>query len=89
MTDTITDRVEYSVVPITRYQVLRYYEDHTAEGGKGGGSSQRGIFDREDTAFEVAYALAEQDRVALGWDVGDERLQFPKDDPRYNQAVPA
>lgn len=82
MAETI--KIEWSVRPITRYQVLRYESKtdpvaHTDSGG----TSQHGLFDNQETAYEVAYALAEADRIRNDIPLDDDRIQFPKDDPRY------
>ncbi len=89
MAETI--KIEWSVRPITRYQVVRYESRSTyvasgniAQGSSAGGSSQHGLFDNAETAYEVAYALAEADRVRHDFPLGDGRIQYPKGDPRYH-----
>lgn len=76
------NKVEYRIKPITRYVVTRYEEgrDETIEIGPKdwSGTSERGQYDNKDTAWEVAYALCQTEHAALGWPVGDERIQYPK-----------
>lgn len=81
-------KIEWRVVPITRYQVTRYEEGTTDGGASFGGSSSHGTFDNQETAYEVSYALASAEHTRLGWSVGDDRIQYPKDDPRYGGMTP-
>lgn len=88
------NRIEYRVVPITRYQITRYEEgvDDDREGAPSGsfsGVTQNGTFENVNVAYEVAYALASAEHTRLGWPLGDERMQYPKGDPRYDAAVVA
>ena len=68
-------KVEYRVRKITRYIVTRYYE---TEGGHTGGCEERGQYDNEAIAFEVATALARHEHHSLGYPPGDERIQYPR-----------
>jgi len=81
----ILKKVEYRVVPLTRYQVLRYEEGEDPEIETGpkswSGSSEHGTFDNEAVAFEVGYALASSEHTRLGWPPTDDRMQYPKGCP--------
>ena len=68
-------KVEYRVRPIIRFVVTRYHE---TEGGNTGGTSERGHYDNEEVAFEVAYALAKAEHEQLGWPIDDDRIQYPR-----------
>lgn len=68
-------KVEYRVRPVNRFVVTRYHE---TEGGNTGGTSERGHYDNEEVAFEVAYALAKAEHEQLGWPIDDERIQYPQ-----------
>jgi len=67
-------KIEYKVRPITRYIVTRYHE---TDGGKTGGTAERGQYDNTETAHEVAYALCKAEHEQLGWPIDDERIQYP------------
>ena len=67
------EKIEYRVVPVTRYVVTRY--EQTADGGSVG---ERGEYGNNEIGFEVAYALCRAEHEALGWPVGDERIQYPR-----------
>lgn len=75
MTET-PKKIEWSVRPITRYQVIRYVETDSSAG-----TSQHGTFDNAEVAYEVGYALAESDRVRFDIPLGDDRVQYPKGVP--------
>lgn len=86
-------KVEYRVVPITRFQVTRYEEgvDDETDGAPRGnycGCSQQGEFDNQTVAYEVAYALAAAEHQRLGWPLDDDRIKYPSGDPRYADAKP-
>lgn len=78
MSEPKLSKIEYRVVPVTRYQVTRYHEQ-TDENGKmvGAGSEQRGEFDNAEQAYHVGYALAKMEHEQQGWPVGDMRIQYP------------
>ncbi len=64
--------IKYHVSVEKRYLVTR------AEVTENTGSTETiGHYTDEETAVEVAYALAEQERKRLGYSLGDERIQFP------------
>lgn len=75
-------KVEYRIKPITRYVITRYEEGHdeSIEDGPNqwSGSTEKGMYDNADTAWEVGYALCQTEHFALGWPVGDERIQYPR-----------
>lgn len=53
----MTKTVEYCVIPHDRWMVVRF-ESETTETGDSGGSTQRGEFQNEEAANEVAVLLA-------------------------------
>lgn len=67
--------IEYQVRPVTRYFVTRFERSAC---GRGCGSSSHGEFDNFETAYAVGYALAKADHERMGWPVGDERIQYPR-----------
>ena len=75
-------KVEYRVRKVKRFIVTRFEEGANAA-GPWSASTTHGEFDSEVTAFEVGYALASAEHTRLGWPVDDDRMQYPKDDPRY------
>lgn len=71
----MTEKIEYRVRMVPRYIVTRYHE---FEGGRAAcGSETRGQYDNADVAYEVATALCKAEHERLGWDLGDERIQYP------------
>lgn len=66
-------KIEYKVRPVTRFVVTRYCEN-----GHDKDSISKGEFDNFQTAYSVAYALAEHDRSLNGFDLGDEHVIFPE-----------
>lgn len=72
--------VEYRVREIKRYIVTRH-ETNVVDGKEVTGSTSdvgSGQFDNFDTAYQVAYAMASFEHGQLGYDLGDERIQYPK-----------
>lgn len=67
------EKIEYRVRKVERYFVTRYHET-----GKTGGSETRGEYDNPEVAHEVAYALCKAEHDRLGWEPGDERIQYPR-----------
>lgn len=67
-------KVEYRVVPVTRFHVTRYCQN---VGGAGGSCDGRGEYANAEVAYEVAYALAKTEHQELGWPPGDERMHYP------------
>lgn len=65
-------KVEYQIREITRYIVTRF-EDNSGLCG----TSERGTYDNEDIAYEVAYALARKEHEDLGYPLADERIKYP------------
>lgn len=65
-------QVEYRVVPVTRFAVTRFHR-----GEYSGGVDSKGEFNNENAAYEVAYALAETERQALGYALDDPRMKYP------------
>lgn len=77
-------KIEYRVLPITRYVVTRYEEGNDAANALFAGSVQKGMYDNAHVAFEVAYALCSEEHRALGWGIGDERIVYPEDPAMAN-----
>ena len=69
-------KIEYRVRPVTRYIVTRFESDGTASNG--GSCVGRGEYDNAATAYEVGYALCKAEHEKLGWEPGDERIQYPQ-----------
>lgn len=72
--------VEYRVREIKRYIVTRH-EVNVSGGKEVTGSTSdvgSGQFDNYDTAYQVAYAMASFEHNQLGYDLSDERIQYPK-----------
>lgn len=67
-------KIEYRVREVTKYIVTRYHE--TASGVTGG-SEVAGEYANADSAYDVAYALAQAEHRRMGWPVGDPRIQYP------------
>lgn len=65
--------IEYRVRDVSRYIVTRY-----ETGPEGAGVSTIGEYGREESAYDVAYALCKAEHQRLGWPVGDERIQYPQ-----------
>ncbi len=74
--------IQYRVIPVTRYQVTRYEREEFDKRRVSCGSIQKGEFDSERIAYEVAYALCKEEHQRLGWPIGDVRIQYPKLNPR-------
>ena len=75
MSETQEDfgKVEYKVVPITRYVVTRFEENEN-----GSACTERGKYDNPEMAWEVAYALCKMDHERMGYPEDDERIQYPQ-----------
>lgn len=67
-------KIEYRVRPVTRYVVTRFHSTDA----KSGVVETKGEFDNADVAYEVGYALAKHEHAALGYPLGDERIQYPR-----------
>ncbi len=65
--------IEYRVVPVTRFIVTRWHKESSGETAV----SERGEYLNENVAYEVAYALAEAERQALGYALDDPRMKYP------------
>ncbi len=72
--DREDDIIEYKVRPVIRWVVTRFHST-----GRSAGSEGRGEFDHFQTARDVGYALCSQEHRTLGWDPGDDRIRYPKD----------
>lgn len=72
----MTKCVEYRVKTTSRYIITRF----VSEGGCDEASSVvgRGEYASPHIAFEIAYALAEQERRAMGLPPGSDRVIFPE-----------
>lgn len=71
-------KVEYKVREVKRYVVTRYEE---AQSGLTGGSSVHGNFDNYETAYHVAYALADSEQRRLGLPLDSLGVIFPAGNP--------
>ena len=67
-------KIEYQVRTTTRYHVTRYHE---GADGRTGSSETKGVYDNQEVAHEVAYALCKAECDRLGLAPGDERVKFP------------
>ncbi len=67
-------KIQYRVIPVTRYHVTRYWE---GADGSTGTSEGKGEYDSPDLAHEVAYALCRDEHQRLGLPPGDERIIYP------------
>lgn len=77
-------KIEYRVREVTHYIVTRYYE--TSDGSTGG-SEQKGEYDNRDIAHEVAYALCSEEHRRLGLPLDDDRIQYPRKFPEFEQVA--
>lgn len=71
--NTEMTKVEYRVKTVERYIVTRYEENEN-----GSAVVERGHYASPHVAFEVAYALCKQEHERLGYEPGDERIQYPE-----------
>jgi hypothetical protein len=60
----MTKRIEYCVTPVDRWIVSRF-EHEESEGRASGGCTQRGYFQNEDAANEVAVLLAKAEGATI------------------------
>lgn len=66
-------KIEYRVIPVTRYFVTRFQDD-----GEGSQSCDpKGEYENKEIAHEVGYALCKAEHDHLGWALGDERISYP------------
>jgi len=73
----MTKTIEYRVRTLERFLVTRFERED--DGPKqGAGSSQVGIYENGQTAYEVAYALARAEAERQGWSPFDERIIYPQ-----------
>lgn len=75
-----TIMIEYRVRPITRYVVTRF-----ESGENSVGSSTRGEYDNERTAYDVAYALCKAEHERLGFPLDSMEIIYPS---RLDEAEP-
>lgn len=68
-------KVEYKIRRVTRFIVTRFQEDDAATTGS---SIEVGTYPNADVAYEVGYALAKAEHERLGYEPGDERIQYPQ-----------
>lgn len=75
----MTEKIEYRVRPVTRYIVTRFEDGiaHAPGVPSGPMSRQVGEFDNATTAYAVGYAACKLEHDRLGWEPGDERIQYP------------
>lgn len=67
-------KIEYRVRETTRYIITRYHEDVDGEAGV----DTKGEYDSHHVAYEVAYALCKAEHDRLGYEIGDERISYPR-----------
>jgi hypothetical protein len=72
----MSTELEYRVVPVTRFIVTRFFMGPNSVGSV----SDRGEYNNENVAHEVAYALCKKEHEDLGYDVGDMRIKYPAKD---------
>jgi hypothetical protein len=70
-------KVEYRVIPVTRYLVTRWHEEED-ERGHACGSEERGEFNNERVAYDVAYALCKAEHDASGEPIDSMNFIYPK-----------
>lgn len=70
-------RIEYRVIPTTRYIITRYSSE-SGPHGESGGCEGRGEYSNADVAYDVAYALARAEHERMGWPIEDERIKYPE-----------
>ena len=68
------EKIEYRVIPITRFQVTRFIKNM----GKEPIVEVKGEFQNADVAYEVGYALCKSDHGLTGWPPADSRIQYPQ-----------
>ena len=71
----MNSRIEYRVIPVTRYTITRYSESLD---GASGGVSTKGEYSNEEVAYEVAYALCKAEHERLGLPVGSDLVKYPE-----------
>jgi hypothetical protein len=76
-------KIEYRVVPVTRFHVTRYHESDNSSGVEG-----KGEFSNYTNAFDVAYALCKQEHDASGEPVGSLSFIYPEN-AAYGKPVSA
>ncbi|MDO9428424.1 MAG: hypothetical protein Q7T93_16530 [Methylobacterium sp.] len=67
------EKIEYRVRPVERCVVTRFVQ----EDGKTRVET-KGEYASPEIGHEVGYALCKAEHDALGWEPGDERIQYPK-----------
>lgn len=67
--------IEYRVKPVVRFIVTRFEAEDRACG-----SSQRGEYDNQDVAYEVAYALCKMEHEAAGAPLDSMEFIYPEKD---------
>lgn len=70
----MTAKLEYRVRSAPRYFVTRFHE--TVDGAAG--VETKGVYDSQEVACEVAYALCKAEHDKLGFAAGDERIVYPE-----------
>ena len=72
--------VEYRVREIKRYLVTRHEQNVSAKGVIVTGSNRQigSEYDNYEMAYAVGYALAAKEHDDLGYDLEDERIQYPQ-----------
>jgi hypothetical protein len=79
----MTIQLEYRVKKVNRYIVTRFAQ---SEGQNVGSVENRGEYDNDEVAHEVAYALCKREHEVLGWDIGDQRVKYPQREYETNSA---
>ena len=70
------EKIEYRVRPVTRYVVTRFRDSGDAR--EASGSEPRGAFDNADIAYQVAYALCNQEHEHLGRNREGLQMIYPE-----------
>lgn len=75
-------KVQYRIVPTTRYIVTRYYEGVDSRGDgdscQAAGCDTRGEYDNASVAYHVAYALCKAEHDKSGADIGSIDFIYPE-----------
>lgn len=72
-------KVEYRVRPITRYIVTRFEREESPDSVNctAGASTQHGVFDSGEVAYQVAYALCRHEHEKSGEPLDSRNFKYP------------